>query len=339
VTAALWLGILLFLVLPVLLVVWLLSCVIREYREDRVPILVYHRLIRRTAAREGSVGDEEMIWVSYDDSFAGQMAYLKESGYRTLDLDEYARIRAGKALLPPKPVIITFDDGYQSNYELAYPELRENGLCATIFVAPEPDAESRKLIEGIDGFLSDAQMREMNANGISIQSHGLTHCILTELDDDGVRWELTASKRRLEEITGRKVNHLAIPRAGYSRSIRRLAKEAGYQTVCANNKGSASGLSSLMALPRIVVERDMTIEEFRDCLAPRAAVMLRILGGLKRIPERIGGARFAQKVRGFLYQPRLRGLFRTSTLKKIVMVGALIYALAAVGFWVHVLRI
>ena len=51
VTAALWLGVLLFLVFPVLLVVWLLSCVVREYRGDRVPILLYHRLIRRSAAR------------------------------------------------------------------------------------------------------------------------------------------------------------------------------------------------------------------------------------------------------------------------------------------------
>ena len=267
------------------------------------------------------------------------MAFLKESGYHTLDLDDYARIRAGRGLLPTKPVIITFDDGYESNHALAYPELRRHGLGATIFVAPEPDEESRDLIEGIDGFLSDAQMREMSENGISIQSHGLTHCILTELDDDGVRKELTVSKQRLEEITGKEVNHLAIPRSGYSRKIRRIAREAGYRTVCGNLKGSASGLSSLMALPRIVVERDMTTEEFIDCLGPRAAVMLRIIGNLKRIPERIGGARFSQEVREILYQPRFRGLFRTSALKKIVLAGGLIYALAAVGFWIHMLRI
>ena len=52
-----------------------------------------------------------MIWVVYDDSFAAQMAFLKKSGYQTLDLDDYAKIRAGGGLLPPKPVIITFDDG------------------------------------------------------------------------------------------------------------------------------------------------------------------------------------------------------------------------------------
>ncbi len=304
-----------------------------------MPILLYHRLIRRSAAREGSVSDEEMIWTVYDDSFAAQMASLKESGYRTLDLDEYLQIRAGRAPLPTKPILITFDDGYESNYTLAYPELRRNGLCATIFVAPEPDAESQQLIEGIDAFLSGAQIREMSENRISIQSHGLTHCILTELDDDGVRRELTASKGQLEEITGKAVNHLAIPRAGYSRKIRRFAREAGYRTVCANNKGSASGLSSLMALPRIVVERDMTIEEFRDCLGPRGTLTLRILGNLKRIPERIGGARFAQRVREWLYQPPLVRLFRTSALKKTVALGGLIYALAAVAFWVYLLQI
>lgn len=337
-TAALCLGVLFFLVLPVLILAWLLSCVIREYRGDRVPILLYHRLIRRADARQGLVSDEEMIWVVYEDSFAAQMALLREAAYRTLDLDEYLEIRAGSAPLPPRPIIITFDDGYQSNYALAYPELRRNGFRATIFVAPEPDAETRELIEGIDGFLSEAQLREMSENRISIQSHGLTHRILTELDDEEVRRELLASKTRLEAITGRKVDHLAIPRAGYSRKIRRFASEAGYRTVCANNKGSASALSSPMALPRIVVERDMTIEEFRDyCLGPRGALALRILGNLKRIPERIGGARFAQRMRELLYQPPLRQLFSTAALKKIAALGGLVYAAAAVVFWVHVL--
>ena len=107
--------------------------------------------------------------------------FLKEYGFRALDLDDYLRIRAGKAVLPPKPVLITFDDGYESNYTLAYPELRRNDLCATIFVAPEPDAESQRLIEGIDAFLSETQIRELSDNRISIQSHGLTHCILTDI--------------------------------------------------------------------------------------------------------------------------------------------------------------
>jgi hypothetical protein len=93
-----------------------------------------------------------------------------------------------------------------------------------------------------------------------------------------------------------------------------------------------------MALPRIVVERDMTIEEFRDyCLGPRGALALRILGNLKRIPERIGGARFAQRMRELLYQPPLRQLFSTAALKKIAALGGLVYAAAAVVFWVHVL--
>jgi hypothetical protein len=92
-----------------------------------------------------------------------------------------------------------------------------------------------------------------------------------------------------------------------------------------------------MALPRIVVERDMTIEEFRDSLGPRGALALRILGNLKRIPERIGGARFAQRMRELLYQRPLRQLFSTAALKKIAALGGLVYAAAAVAFWVHVL--
>ncbi len=331
-------GVLVFFVIPGAVGLWVLSCVLREYRADRVPILLYHRLIERAAAERGEIPDDEMIWVSYDESFAAQMSYLREAGYETLDFNQYLDAREGRAKLPPKPVIVTFDDGYESNYTFAYPALLANGLAATIYVSPEPDEHTRSAVEGQDGFLSEDQMREMAANRISIESHGYTHCILTELDDDGVRRELRESKARLEEITGREVNHLAIPRGGYDRRIRKLAIEEGYRTVCCNNKGSASGWSDLMALPRIVIERDMSLEQFARCLTPRTGVVLRILGNLKRLPERIGGARFSKSIRDVLYQPMFARFFMTENLTKIVGAAAIAYLVAGISFWVYVAR-
>ncbi len=306
---------------------WLAVAFYLEHRSDRIPILLYHRLIRKADADAGRVADHEPVWASYDTRFAAQMDRLRAEGWTTLDFDDYVRIRAGTMQRPPRAVLVTFDDGYLSNYTLAYPALRRNGQKATIFVALEPDAETRALIEGIDGFLAPEQLKEMSENGISIQSHSLTHPILTELPPEAVAHELSESRRRLEAITGRPVRHLAIPRAGYSRSIRAQARAEGYETVCCNNKGTATGLSDPLALPRIVIDREMGADDVLAALTPRSGFLLRIVGNLKRIPERVGGVRFAQWVRGILYHGPLRALFTTRSLR-LSVTAALVLCLA-----------
>jgi peptidoglycan/xylan/chitin deacetylase (PgdA/CDA1 family) len=322
-------GIVIFWVCPLAIAAALLRCVYLEHRKDRVPILLYHRLISKEAAERGEVADDEMIWVCYDTEFAKQMNYLHDAGYTTLDLDDYIEIRRNDKDRPNKPVIVTFDDGYLSNYTLAYPAIRKNTQKAVIFVAPEPDDYTRNIVEGMDGFLSNDQMRELSTNGVSIQSHTLTHCVLNELDDKTARHELTESRKRLSEITGRSVDHIAIPRAGYSRRIRKLVREAGYQTACGNMKGTANQTSDSLALPRIVIERDMTVEDFARCLTPRGSTALRIIGNIKRIPERLGGSAFAGRVRRVLYGSPLRPLFETRNLKRIVAVFGALYLIGS----------
>jgi peptidoglycan/xylan/chitin deacetylase (PgdA/CDA1 family) len=332
-------GALLFIFIPALVALWVLRCFVSEYRRDRVPILLYHRFIRKADADAGRVPDNEMMWVCYDTRFAEQMAYLHEHGYTTLHFDDYLRIRLGQAPLPPKPIIITMDDGYLSNYEIAYPVLKKYGQKATIFVAPEPDEHTRRLVAGVDGFLSPEQMREIDANGVAIESHTLTHCVLADLNDETARYELTESRRRLAEILGRAVAHIAIPRAGYSRRIARLVREAGYRTACCNNKGSATARSDLLALPRFVIERDMTLEEFARALTPRSAVMLRIVGNIKRMPVSIFGVQRTQMLRRWLYFGPLRGLFVTRRLKRIVVGFAAVYLFGCAAFvWYLVQR-
>lgn len=326
------LGVVVFVLLPAAALAWLAAAVYLEHRRDRIPILLYHRLIRKADADAGRVRDDERIWVAYDTTFAEQMGFLRDAGWTTLDLDEYLEIRRGDRPHPGRAAIVTFDDGYESNYTLAYPALRSNGQKATIFVALEPDRHTRDQVAGVDGFLSAEQMREMAENGISIQSHSLTHPILTELPPDEVRHELAESKRRIEAITGLPVRHLAIPRAGYSRAIRAEAERQGYATVCCNNKGSSSGLSDPLALPRIVIDRDMDRDDFARCLEPRTSTLLRVVGNVKRIPERIGGARFSRNVRDVLYGGPLRTWFTTRNLKRAVAVLGLAYVCGGVLF-------
>ncbi len=172
----------------------------------------------------------------------------------------------------------------------------------------------------------------MAKHNISIQSHTLTHCVLSALDEDDALYELTESRRQISEITGRTVEHVAIPRAGYSRTIRNLVKRVNYKTACCNNKGTANNLSDLLALPRIVIERGISVTDFARCLTPRSSVMLRIIGNIKRVPERIGGPQLAKKVRDLLYSASLRSLFETRSLKMMVAAFAMLYVLGSVLF-------
>jgi peptidoglycan/xylan/chitin deacetylase (PgdA/CDA1 family) len=328
-------GFLVFLLLPAAIAVWGLFSLFLEHRKDRVPILLYHRLVSRERAARGEIRDDEMIWVCYDTEFAGQMQYLRENGFQTLDLDDYAAIRRGEKAMPEKPVIVTFDDGYLSNFTMALPALKANGQKAVIFVAVEPDDYTCRKVEGMDGFMTAAQIREMAGQGISIQSHTMTHCILTEQNDAQLRYELGESKRRLEQVTGRPVRHIAIPRAGYSRRVRRFVKQAGYQTACCNNKGAAHGLSDLWALPRIVVEREMTLREFARALSPAGGIEMRLVGGLKRIPERTLGARWGARVRRMLYGGTFKPLFQFRNLRRAALGAALAYLAGSVWFTIY----
>jgi peptidoglycan/xylan/chitin deacetylase (PgdA/CDA1 family) len=333
------LGILVFFVVPALLALEVARLAYLEFRRDRVPILLYHRLISREDVAAGRTPDTEPIYACYDDTFEQQMKHLHDQGYTALSLDDLKTIRESRAALPAKPVVITFDDGYASNHAMALPVLRRFGQKATVFVALEPDAYTRGRVAGFDGFLDAEQMREMDRSGVAVESHTLTHCILSELDPAAALHELTESKRRLSEILGRPVRHLAVPRSGHSRTVRALVRRAGYETACCNAKGSSNGWSSLLALPRIVIERDMSPGDFARALTPRAALALRLVGNVKRIPALLVGARATQGLRRRLYGGPLAGVFQTRRLKRLLGGCVMLYLLGAIAFaWYLVTR-
>jgi len=332
-------GIGVFYIVPLALLAEILRCVCLEYRRDRIPILLYHRLIAREAVRAGRLPDREPIYAAYDDVFAGQMKHLHDHAYTTLSMDEFLEIRRGARPRPARPVVLTFDDGYASNYTLALPVLRAQGQKATVFVAPEPDSYTRQQVAGVDAFLTQEQMREMDRDGVTIESHTLTHCVLSELNDREATFELTESKCRLGMILDRPVRHLAVPRSGHSRRVRQLARRAGYLTVCCNGKGSSNGLSSLMALPRIVIERDMSVDDFARTLTSRTAVLLRLVGNLKRLPALLFGSSAATRFRYRLYGGTLAPLFAWRRLKRLILCGTVVYLIGiAVFTWYLLVR-
>lgn len=130
-----------------------------------VPILMYHHL-----AEEGEGNDTMSV-----SRFTEHMAALQKAGYETVTFEELRAYVEQGAELPEKPIVITFDDGYESNFDLAYPVLQKYGMKATVFVIGVSVGKDTYKDTGVamTPHFSLAQAQEMMDSGlVSIQSHG-----------------------------------------------------------------------------------------------------------------------------------------------------------------------
>lgn len=202
----------------------------------KVLVLNYHKI------------DHTFISLSVrPEDFDNQMKYLHDNGYHTISPDELYEALAGNGQLPENPVLITFDDGYEDNYTNAYPILRKYDFKATIFVVTGFLDRHKK------GYLSWDQAREMNKNGINIESHTVNHKSMTDLTDDELRSELVDSKKKAETELGHAVNYVAYPTGTYNLHIAQMVKEAGYKAAFTIKYGNVDKASNIFALERVPI--------------------------------------------------------------------------------------
>ena len=175
--------------------------------------------------------------------FDEQMNYLVTHGYVSITPDELYSGLTGEMELPPKPVLITFDDGYADNYTNAFPILQAYGMRATIFVIPAFVGKK----------LTWEQLREMELGGVTVESHTLNHRKLEELPDDEIRSELLNSKLVLEENLGHAVEFLAYPTGTYNLHIASIAKDVGYKGAFTIKYGNVDLGSNFYALERVPI--------------------------------------------------------------------------------------
>jgi peptidoglycan/xylan/chitin deacetylase (PgdA/CDA1 family) len=297
------------------LVIYGVYTALQEYRLDRVPTLLYHRLLPKAAVESGEIINHEPTYVSYDTAFAEQMAYLDREGYTTISLNDFVAFQEGHKSLPAKSIMLTFDDGFMSVYRYAFPVLKQHRMMATIFVTPDPASENFRKNAPLDLPLTREQMCEMSDHGIAIESHGMTHRYLTDMEPAAVRWELEESKRVLEEIVRKPVRFLAIPSGAYNRTVRQLAKEVGYRALFSMLKGSNNARSNRYALRRMVVARDFTLEDFQRILHPAATCYLRLISFLQNLLLNLIGPRYLDALRDRLFRMKLVRLLVHGQLK------------------------
>ena len=206
--------------------------------------------------------------------FDEQMAYLKDNGYITITPEELYEGIEGTLVLPERPVLITFDDGYIDNYTNAMPVLKKYGMRATIFIVPGfTDVQSN--------YLTWNQLKEMEKSGFTIQSHTLNHRALEELPDDEIRAELLNSKLLIEKNLGHPVDFLAYPTGTYNLHIAGIAKDVGYKAAYTIKYGDVDKGSNIYALERVpIFQTENTMKNFYERIEYRQS--FESLGWIKR---------------------------------------------------------
>ena len=221
------------------------------YPPKGVMIFEYHR-----------VNDDTVDTDDYSlsrEQFQEQLDYFKENNYHTISMMDFIRAEKYGEELPENPIIITFDDGYEDNYVNAYPILKKYGFKATIFVVTSFLDKNKK------GYMSWDQAREMDANGISIQSHTVDHKSMTDLTDDQLRMELVDSKKKAEKELGHPVNYMAYPTGTYNLHIAQMVKEAGYKAAFTIKYGNVDKASNIYALERVpIFHTEQTNKDFME---------------------------------------------------------------------------
>lgn len=199
-------------------------------------------------------------------AFGSQMRLLAWMGYSTIGLDALLERVSMGAALPSRAVILTFDDGLKSCIDNAVPHLKRFGFCATFFVVPGLVGKGSRWLRGRLGLelplAGWGKLRQLTEEGLECGAHGLTHSQLTELPLEASQFEMTESKRILEEQLGRPVRHMAYPYGAYNAEVRSLAKEAGYRTACAVRGGHSGTKDDRFALRRIVVSGSDSLLDF-----------------------------------------------------------------------------
>jgi len=219
-----------------------------------VPILTYHRIgkpervdtIRIEFEFEGkkqvSYYSTASTYIAQKD-FEKQMKFLIKHNYNVLSLNELLELINNNENVR-KPVVITFDDGYEDNYTKAFPVLKKYDIPASIFMVA--GLVSRK------GFLSWDQLREMSEDNIDIGGHTMTHQDLSKIKDEKrLRYELYDSKKVLEKGLKKSVDLFAYPfNSKFDDKIIKVIEESGYKLACDGNVGNKYP-DSIYALRRV----------------------------------------------------------------------------------------
>lgn len=228
--------------------------------EVTVPILMYHKV--NPDSSTGGLG----LRVP-PDKFSEQMEYLDKNGYHPVSLADFvAYVKEGRPL-PPRPVVITFDDGYLDNYTYAFPVLKKYGFPATIFVVANcvgktNEFDTKAGLQPENRLAGWDELQEMAEYGITIGSHTLDHPRLTKLSAAEAYRQIKESREVIARNLNRPVLFFSYPYGSCNPELARMVAESGYLAAVTTEQGLATRDSDLFLLKRVRVLGTYSLKKF-----------------------------------------------------------------------------
>lgn len=239
--------------------------------KKKIPILMYHSISEQATKKYRPFAISPAL-------FAQQVAYLHEQAYTPITVSEFIAGKAsGGAGLPVRPVLITFDDGFEDFYTGAFSTLREYNFKATLYIVTKyVEGTSRWLQregEADRPMLTWDQVREISAVGIECGGHTHTHPQLDTIAHSRVREEVSTCKKILEEHLGQEVRSFAYPFGYHTEAIKQIVREAGYSSACAVRYEMCSEETDQFALTRLKVGPTTSVAKLESLLTSDTSSM------------------------------------------------------------------
>lgn len=191
-----------------------------------VPVLMYHYLRVNPNPRD-RVGYALSVTPA---AFHAQMAYLARNNFHTVTLAQAAAAIRDHRALPPRSIVLTFDDGYADFFTVAIPEMQRYGFTATDYVVPG--------LVGRPSFMSWSQVVQADRMGFTIAAHTMHHVPLARVSRASALAEISQSKQVLEAMLGHSVSQFAYPYGSFNRFLAQQARQLGFESAASTMPGA-----------------------------------------------------------------------------------------------------
>ena len=210
------------------------------------PILIFHSI------RPYIQSDTPAVrrYIATPETLEQELAYLRDSGYSSVTFDDLVNHITKNSPLPPRPVLLSFDDDWESQYTYAFPLLKKYGFTATFYIWVSA--------VGRQHHMTWDEIRALSSEGMQIGCHSMTHPYLTRVKkDETLRWEILGAKQIIEDRVDVPVTTFAYPFGQYDERVVAMVREAGFTSARSTWPGvvhSQEGLFSLSGLLRTETE-------------------------------------------------------------------------------------
>ncbi|WP_329220119.1 polysaccharide deacetylase family protein [Streptomyces sp. NBC_01485] len=203
--------------------------------------------------------------------FGEHLDAVVDSGRTPVTISALADHLAGRAPLPSRPVLLTFDDGFADLPGATAEALAGRGLSATAYLTTGAIAPGGRSLLPPAPMMTLQQAARLEQYGMEIGSHTVTHAQLDTLAPRALAHELRASRSVLEDALGHLVRHLAYPHGYNSGRVRRMAAAAGYETATAVRHALSSDRDERYRIARLIVRRSHTVADVEGWLTGSGA--------------------------------------------------------------------